>query len=173
MKVAHFVYILIVVIFMAIIAILYQKGHPLPLHDHSKVIVRKDIRYEVKARLVDISPGKGDCLGKIEVPAMGKNFLLYFLYENYRASYEIARISVEDESGKHVTFDSSRAAYEDSINEYSYIYQNNKYYEFLRMSNALKCHVKPNYSRSLRIIIITPSYIHKPTYIKIVQAGKP
>lgn len=180
MKIVHLIYVLIVVICISIIAILYQKSRPIDALYKKVGIVRKEFRYKVKTRLVTISQGKGECLGKIELPTKGKSFILYFLDEyGYKETFDIARISVEDEYGKQVMYDwnwASRGerARIDSVNLRGYQKQDNEYFEFIRMPGMLKCHVKPNRSKFPRIIKVIPDYYRtKPTYVEIVQAGKP
>lgn len=185
MKVAHLVYVLIVTIFVVIATLLYQNSHPV---DISSTYVPKVSRLKVVTKHVTIGSDSGSCLGRIDLPAKGKRFLIYF-HDSETGNYidkSIAKITVDDDKGIHILYDSnwgSRASLNgrksakeltgrDTVNFDFYREQDNKYYKIVRATHMLKCHIKANYSKSPRIIKITPSYFRcEPTYIKIVQAG--
>lgn len=178
MKIAHLVYVLIVAIFVVAITLLYQNSHPT---DISGTYVRREFRLKVVTKHVAISPGSGSCLGRIDLPAEGKRFLVYF-HDSETGDYvdkSIAKIAVDDGKGWHVLYDCNwedrgLLIGRDTVNLRGYQKQDNEYFEFIRMPGMLKCHVKPNRSKFPRIIKVIPDYYRtKPTYVEIVQAGNP
>lgn len=177
MKIVHLIYVLIVVIFVVAITLLYQNSHPT---DISSTYVRREFRLKVVTKHVAISPDSGSCLGRIDLPAEGKRFLVYF-HDSETGDYvdkTIAEIAVDDGKGWHVLYDcnwENRGLLigRDTVNVNGYREQDNEYYKIVRVPYMLKCHVKPNLTKNPRIIKITPFCRRtKPTYIKIVQAGK-
>lgn len=172
MKVAHLVYVLIVAIFVVIVTLLYQNSHPVDISD---TYVPKEFRYKIVVKHASVSPDSADCLGRIDLPARGKRFLIYFHNSNGGdyIDYTIWAITIDDDQGRRVLYDLNQRSQDDSVNLHGYREQDNEYYKFVHAPWMLKCHVKPNHSKSPRVIRIVPDhYRTRPTYIKIVQAGE-